>query len=108
MTPPSVPYTSKEQYHELLEKTKKKHLDMIETHLLKCHAQFASFEVDDHALCTSWHEESEAAFLGLTLGRGKRWCKHVAYVLWFSLKQCLHTALLFIPKEIGMMYLRPK
>ena len=74
-----MPYTSDEQYHELLEKAKKIHLDMIETHLLRCHAQFARFEVDDHALCTSWH-----------------------------VKQCLHTALLFIPKEIGRMYLRPK
>ena len=99
MTPPSVPYTSSEQYHELEEKAVQIHLDMIDTHLLRCHAQFARFEVDDLAHCTSWHVESKAAFLDLTLGLGDEWCRHVAYVLWFTLKQCLHTALLFIPKE---------
>ena len=110
MTPPSVPYTSSEQYHELEEKAVQIHLDMIDTPLLRFHAQFARFEIDDLAHCTSWHEKSKAAFLDLTLGRGDQWCEDAAYMLWFTLKQCLLTALLFIPEEdlVGRMYEVPK
>ena len=95
-----IPYESREQYDRLFEVAKQKHLDMINTELLGFEARWAEFDIDDLAHDTNWYQQSNAALMDLTLNNNQAWCTNTTTMLWFLLKQCLLTTLLFVHQDI--------
>ena len=95
-----MPYDSWDQYRDLLEEALKKVQDVTNTELLSGMAHSAHDDFYQLGCETKWRQKCIESLMELTLNHSKQWCVETYNKLWFVLRQCLLTTLLFLENDI--------